>query len=64
MAISEARKRATAKWNKENLATLGCTVSKETAQAFKEKCNANGLTVNAVLVQFVNKYLKEETTEQ
>lgn len=64
MALTESRKRANAKWNKENLRTLGCTVSKETAEAFKAKCNANGLTVNAVLVQFVNEYLKEETTEQ
>ena len=63
MQITEARKRASAKWNKENLRTLGCTIGKDTAEAFKAKCKAQGLTVNAVLVQFVNEYLKEESTE-
>ena len=63
MSLTESRKRANAKWNKENLRTLGCTIGKDTAEAFKDKCEAQGLTVNAVLVQFVNEYLKEESTE-
>lgn len=64
MALTESRKRANAKWNKQHLGTLGCTISKDKAEAFKEKCKANGLTVNAVLVQFVNEYLEEESTEE
>lgn len=63
MPISEAQKRAAAKWNKENLRTLGCSVGKDTAKAFKAKCHAQGLTVNAVLVQFVESYISGESPE-
>lgn len=58
MPVSESQKRATAKWNGENLITLACSVRKEKAKAFQQKCKDNGMTVNAVLQQFVDEYLK------
>lgn len=63
MAITEAQKRASANWNKKHLATLGCTVVKDKADAFKAKCKSNGMTVNAVLVQFIESYINEESPE-
>lgn len=63
MAVSEAQKRATAKWNKEHLSTLGCTILKEKADLFKAKCKENGVTVNTALVQFVESYIKEESPD-
>lgn len=53
MAISEAQKKASNKYNKEHMATLGCKVTKEQAQAFKEHCHKKGSTANKVLRDFV-----------
>ncbi len=53
MAISEAQKKASNKYNKEHMATLGCKVTKEQAQAFKEHCQNKGSTANKVLRDFV-----------
>ena len=40
MAISEKKKISNARWDKENMATLGCRVKKEQAAAFKEYAKA------------------------
>ena len=53
MAPTEAQKRASNKYNKEHMATLGCKVTKEQAQAFKAHCNSKGSTANKVLRDFV-----------
>ncbi len=53
MAISAAQKRASNKYNREHMATLGCKVTKEQAQAFKDHCQSKGSTANKVLRDFV-----------
>lgn len=53
MPLSEARKAANAKWDKENMSTLACKVKKEEAAAFKEHCASQGKTSNTVLKEFV-----------
>lgn len=53
MALSEAKKKANAKWDSENMATIGCKLKKEQAEAFKQYCAAIGQTSNAVLRAFV-----------
>ncbi len=53
MAVSAAQKKASNKYNKEHMATLGCKVTKEQAQAFKEHCQSKGSTANKVLRDFV-----------
>ena len=53
MPLSEARKTANAKWDKENMSTLACKVKKEEAAAFKEHCAKQGKTSNTVLKEFV-----------
>ena len=50
---TEAQKRASNKYNKEHMATLGCKVTKEQAKAFKEHCQSKGSTTNKVLRNFV-----------
>ena len=35
MPVSQAQKKATAKWDKENMTTLGCKVKKSEAEQFK-----------------------------
>lgn len=57
MAVSEAQKRASAKWDKENMASLACRVKLDTANAFRELCKARGTTVSKELADFVRREL-------
>lgn len=49
MAVSDAKKKANAKWDSENMATLSCKVKKDHADSFKAYCAEIGKTSNAVL---------------
>ncbi|MGN1157704.1 MAG: hypothetical protein ACI4TK_16115 [Agathobacter sp.] len=53
MAPSEAQKKASAKYQKENIASLACRVKKEQAEQFKAYCESIGKTSNAVLRDYV-----------
>lgn len=63
MSPSEAQKKASAKYQKENIASLGCRVKKEYAEKFKSYCEAQGKTSNAVLREYVLSCIAEETTD-
>lgn len=62
--VTAARKRANAKWDKENMVVLACKVKRETAEQFKAACAAQGTTSNAVLQQAVKAYLEEHPTPE
>ncbi len=53
MTVSQAKRRANDKWDKENMATLACKVKKEQAEKFKAHCAAQGKKANAVLRDYV-----------
>lgn len=53
MAVSEAKKKANAKWDSENMATLACKVKRTQAAAFKSYCAERGLTSNTALKDYV-----------
>lgn len=53
MAPSEAQKRASAKYQRENIASLACRVKKDQAEKFKAYCASMGKTSNAVLRDYV-----------
>lgn len=53
MAPSEAQKKASAKYQKENISSLACRVKKEQAEKFKAYCESIGKTSNAVLRDYV-----------
>lgn len=57
--VSDAQKKASAKWDKENMVVLACKVKRETAEKFKTACAAQGTTSNAVLQQAVQAFLGE-----
>lgn len=63
MAPSNAQKKASAKYQKENIASLACRVKKEQAEKFKAYCEEQGKTSNAVLREFVLNCIKETETE-
>lgn len=56
--VSDAQKKASAKWDKENMVVLACKIKRETAEQFKAACAAHGTTSNAVLQQAVKTYLE------
>ena len=64
MAPSEAQKKASAKYHKENIASLACRVKKEQAEKFKTYCLERGKTSNAVLREFVLKCIGEKELEE
>lgn len=53
MAPTGAQKRASAKYQRENIASLACRVKKEQAEKFKAYCSEIGKTSNAVLRECV-----------
>ena len=53
MAVSESRRKANAKWDADNMTTLGCRVKKSQAAAFKAYCETQGKTSNNVLKEYV-----------
>lgn len=63
VAISEAKKKANAKWDSENMATIGVRLKKEQAEAFKDFCAKQGKTSNAVLREFILECI-DETMER
>lgn len=56
-SISDAKRRANAKWNGENLGTLGCTVPKTKAEQFKKYAKDRNTTVNALLRSYIDQCL-------
>lgn len=53
MAPSEAQKKASNKYNLEHMATIGCKLKKEQAEAFRAYCKERGTTPNAKLREYV-----------
>lgn len=64
MAVSNAKKKANAKWDSENMATLACKVKRDQADKFKAYCAGVGKTSNAVLRDFVLESIGEESQQQ
>ena len=64
MPISEAHKRANAKWDQANLMTLGVRLKRTDAMAFKEYAASQGKTANALLKEYVLKCLYPEDDPQ
>ena len=60
MAVTESRKKANAKWDAENMTTLGCRVKKDQAEKFKTCCAEIGKTSNAVLRDSVLDCIEEK----
>lgn len=63
MPISEKKKASNAKWDKENMFTLGCRVKKEEAEAFKEYAKRHGKTSNTVLKEYVYECIDRDNGE-
>lgn len=57
MTVSNARKQANAKWDRENMTTIGCRVKKDKAARFKAACIDAGTTINAVFLAAMDEFM-------
>lgn len=65
--VTEAKKRSNAKWDRENMTTLGCRMRRDYAEEFKAACRMAGKTPNAIFKaaadQFMEDYNRGKTEE-
>ena len=59
MPISEARKLANRKWDKENMTQIACRLTKKKATLFKEACQEIGIVPNRVLLNAIDRTIEE-----
>lgn len=65
MAVSPAKKVSNAKWDRENMTTLGCRVKRDDAERYHAAAKASGTTVNAVMHKALDELLQQaETTKK
>ena len=57
--MTEARKKANMKWDKENMTVLGCRVTKAKAQEFREACAALGMGPNQIFKETIEEIIKK-----
>lgn len=60
MPVSESKKKANAKWDSENMATVACKIKKSQAEKFKSYCSSIGKTSNAVIRDYVLECIDEK----
>lgn len=51
--ISKAHRAGNRKWDRANMATIGCKLKKYQAEQFKEYAKKQGTTANALLKEYV-----------
>lgn len=59
MPVSDARKKANAKWSKENMTMLGCKTRRDKAEAFKALCAEHDTTMNAIFTAAMDAFMRE-----
>jgi len=59
MALTEAQKKANAKWNKANMKQIAVNVRKEKAEMFQELARQNGTNPSAIFREVIDKYIEE-----
>ena len=59
MTKSESQKRANQKWDKEHLTVVGCRITKEKAELFRQSCRKLDTVPNKVLMQTVDETIKK-----
>ena len=64
MPPTNAQKRASAKYQAENISSLACRVKREHAEKFREYCASHGKTPNGVLREYVLKCIGASGSEK
>lgn len=58
--LSSARIKANQKWDKENMTTIAARVKREKAERYKAYAAAQGKSVNALIVELLDKDIAEK----
>lgn len=61
--VTEAKKRANAKWDRENRKMVGTLMNKKIVNQLDDYCRKNGTTKNALVSSFIKTLLKENGYE-
>lgn len=64
MSISESRKNANRKWDKENMTQVACRLTKKKAALFKEACQKIGTVPNRVLLNAIDETIKKAEDQE
>jgi len=59
MAVSKAKRAANNKWDRENMKVIACKIKKERGELFRELCERDGKTANAVLTELIEQYIAQ-----
>lgn len=57
--LTDAKRRANNKWDKENMANICCKMRREIAEEFKAAAKANGTTPNALIRSWIDAYIQK-----
>lgn len=57
--VSEAKRKSIVKWDKANLTTVGCRITRKRAAEFKEACSHLGKTQNSVFLEAIQKTIDD-----
>lgn len=60
MAVRESQKRASLKWDKENMMTIGCKIKRKQGEKFKVYAQEQGKTPNTILREYIYKCIGED----
>ncbi len=61
---TEAQKRATAKWDAQNIKAVTVKMRRDLADRFEEICTKRGTTRNAVLLAYIREYVAAAEAEE
>lgn len=59
MPVSEAKKAANKKWDKANMVTVGCKITRKQSDQLKSACQKLGITQNYVFRTAVQRTIQE-----
>ncbi len=59
MPTSDAQKKASAKWDRENMTIVACRVTRSKAERFRAACKALGTVPNQVLLKAVDETINQ-----
>lgn len=59
MAVSKAKRAANDKWDKANMKVIACKIKLDRAELFRELCERDGKTANAVLTELIERHIAE-----
>lgn len=59
MALTDAQRRASNKYNLAHYTVVGCKIRKEEAEAFKQACKDRGTSPNEVFRQAIERFMED-----